>query len=77
MQGSGRGLKQAADVTVVTTAAALQEAVVAGEPHIEVQAHLNLTSLPLIQNRLLGTIPPTIKSIRVRGLEPAVVIACL
>lgn len=63
-----RGLQQELQVTVVTTAVALQKAVVAGMPHIEIQAHLDLTTLQKVGNstRLLGRIPPSVKSIRVR-----------
>ena len=57
-------------MTVVRTAQALQEAVVAGMAHIEIQAHLNLAVLVLAEEetipRILGTIPRSVKSIRVR-----------
>lgn len=66
----GRRLQQVGEVTVVTTAAALQEAVECGMPHIEIQSHLDLTTLDLASTfRLLGTIPPTVKSIRVRCIS--------
>lgn len=74
----GRTLQQQREeVTVVTTAAALQESVLAGKPHIEIQEHLDLTALELLdftllrdleptsQSYLLGIVPSTVKSIRV------------
>lgn len=69
LQGSSEDVT--ASVTVVVTAQELQRAVVAGTPHIEVQAHLDLTTLPLLPNgRLLGTeegvLPQDVKSITVR-----------
>jgi hypothetical protein len=67
LQGRVRRLQQVDQVTVVTTAQELQEAVVAGKPHIEIQDHLDLTSLELSNGPgLLGKIPSTTKSIRVR-----------
>lgn len=61
-------------VTVVKGAAALQEAVQRGDPHIEIQAHLDLTGLkPLTKGLLLGIVPPTVRSIRVR---PAPFLSC-
>lgn len=65
---------EAEAVTVVVTPQELQRAVVAGAPHIEIQAHLDLTTLPLLLNgRLLGTdagvLPASVKSITVRPPE--------
>ena len=58
-------------MTVVTTAVALQEAVAAGVPHIEIHAHLDLTELELPEGlewpNILGDVDAdTVKSIRVR-----------
>ena len=62
------------DVTVVTTAEGLQEAVAEGLPHIEIQAHLDLTTLDTVTcdigECLLGVgadgyIPSTVQSIKV------------
>ena len=62
-----RALQQAGEVAVVETAEALQEAVAAGKPHIEIRAHLDLTVLDKINAfAILGPIPETVKSIRVR-----------
>ena len=64
-----RALQQAGEVAVVETAEALQEAVVAGKAHIEIRAHLDLTVLDLIDDfysSILGDVPETVKSIRVR-----------
>lgn len=63
--------------TVVTTALGLQQAVLNGDPFIEIQDHLDLTSLDTVtcdeENCLLGLpsssfIPSTVRSIRVRCL---------
>lgn len=64
-----RALQQGGDVTVVTTAAALQEVVAAGTPHIEIQAHIDLTTVEVVELTflLLGEIPDSVKSIRVRS----------
>ena len=61
-----RALQQAGEVAVVETAEALQEAVVAGKAHIEIRAHLDLTVLDLIDGDILGDVPDTVRSIRVR-----------
>ena len=62
-----RALQQAGEVAVVETAEALQEAVAAGKAHIEIRAHLDLTVLDLPDGYyILGEIPRTVKSIRVR-----------
>ena len=68
MRGVGRSLQQGERVTVVETADALQRAVVAGMTHIEIQSHLDLTRLkgPEGTFSILGGIPGTVKSIRVR-----------
>lgn len=77
VQMADRGLLDTTDaaVTVVTTAAGLQTAVKAGKPHIEIQAHLDLTTLDTVTCDngacILGVgsngyIPSTVKSIRVR-----------
>lgn len=62
-------LGQGEEVTVVRTAEELQAAVGAGNPHIEVQEHLDLTTLgehPRFFLQRLGHIPSTVRSIRVR-----------
>ena len=61
-----RALPQAGEVAVVETAEALQEAVAAGKPHIEIRAHLDLTVLDLIGFQVFEVIPATVKSIMVR-----------
>ena len=61
-----RALQQAGEVAVVETAEALQEAVAAGKAHIEIRAHLDLTVLDLLDSYILGGVPETVKSIRVR-----------
>ena len=62
-----RALQQAGEVAVVETAEALQEAVAAGKAHIEIRAHLDLTVLDLQYiYGMLGDVPETVKSIRVR-----------
>lgn len=53
-------------VTVVTTTEELRNATERGEAHIEIRDHLDLTSLPLDGFELLGEIPSTVQSIRVR-----------
>lgn len=55
---------------VVNTAADLQAAVKAGKPHVEIQDHIDLTTLDILTSEdyldtLLGRPPPTMKSIRV------------
>lgn len=65
--GSGEAKK-----TVVKTAEELESAVQRGDEHIELQAHLDLTGLKMKDcgggvNCLLGPIPASVKSIRVRG----------
>ena len=64
-----RELQQVEGVTVVETAEALREAVAAGEAHIEIRDHLDLTVLALLDDLIpsfLGVIAETTKSIRVR-----------
>ena len=52
---------------MVESAEALQVAVVEGTPHIEIRAHLDLTTLELAnQDAILGPVPSTVESIRVR-----------
>jgi hypothetical protein len=68
--GSTAGSAQL-EKSVVFTAEELQAAVQQGDAHIEVQAHLDLTGLELKDcgNNLkciLGQVPSTVKSIRVR-----------
>lgn len=67
---SGRKLLQedeeAAEVTVVTSAEALRDAVVSGVQHIEIQEHIDLTVLNVNPSFRLGPVPVTVKSIRVR-----------
>jgi hypothetical protein len=76
-QSVTRGLQGAPEVTVVTTAEQLKGAVVAGKPYIEIQAHLNLTSMEFVDaNALLGSIPATVKSIRVRPVCCALSCIC-
>ena len=61
------------NVTVCTTAEQLQAAVIAGQPHIEIRDHLNLTTLDFpgefLRDGLLGKVPATVRSIRVRSLH--------
>lgn len=52
--------------TVVTSAAQLQEAVAAGARHIELQAHLDLTSLQPIDGFLIGSVSAMTRTLRVR-----------
>jgi hypothetical protein len=66
----GRELQQA-KVTVVTTAEELRAAVDAGEPHIELQEHIDLTKLPRTDAEYnLGIIPRQVLSMRVRITHP-------
>ena len=65
-----RALQQEAEVAVVTTAEELVEQVQAGAPHIQIRAHLDLSTLPTIDEEpfygvLLGEIPRTVKIIQV------------
>lgn len=63
------GPEASSNVTVVKTAQALQDAVMNGAEHIEVQAHLDLTTLKFADCcDLLGKVNQTVKSIRVRHL---------
>jgi hypothetical protein len=71
LQRLGRSLQQAAQVTVVSTAAALNNAVVSGANYIEIRAHLDLTTLPQPEVYFL-TPKATTTVIRVRQLEAAV-----
>jgi hypothetical protein len=62
----------AAGRTVVKTPQELQQAVQRGDVHIEVQEHLDLTGLEMIDcgggvNCLLGQVPKSVKTIRVRS----------
>lgn len=71
LHGVARGLQQSdTPPTVVATVRTLLTAIEAGTPHIEVQAHLDLTSvlqrLHLAEDRIFGELPATVKSIRVR-----------
>lgn len=60
-----RLLQQATkNVTVVVTAAELREAVATGAPHIEIHAHLDLTTLDGGSD--LNPVPPSVTTIRVR-----------
>lgn len=58
-------------MTVVGSAEELQAAVVAGAPHIELQAHIDLTSTALLRidslpvDLHLGQVPTTVRSITV------------
>jgi hypothetical protein len=52
-------------ITFVGTSAELAAAVARGAHHIEVTAHLDLTSLSSSGNTILGILPTTVKSIRV------------
>lgn len=54
--------------TAVTSAAQLQAAIAAGARHIEVQSHLDLTSLqPTDDGFLLGGISASTRTLRVRA----------
>lgn len=58
-----------AEVAKVHTAEELKAAVDLGVPHIQTMEHLDLSDLQLAAgSRILGTIPKTVKSIRVRFL---------
>lgn len=71
---------KAANVTVVTTAQQLQEAIAAGKEHIEIRQHLDLTTLHIVESdgktpideddAILGAVPPSVKSIRVSNPAP-------
>lgn len=74
-KGGFRGLQQAEELTVVNSAEALKVAIETGAAHIEIQDHLNLTELSLIESKtnfgdvwktLLGPVPASVQSIRVR-----------
>lgn len=60
----------AAEPVGVSTALELQAAVVNGTEHIEILTHLDLTDLELVDGSLLGTLPESVKSIRVRRHVP-------
>lgn len=60
----GRMLKQDNVVTVVTTPAQLLNAIEAGDPHIEIQAHLNLSLLK--PPSVCCSLRSTVQSITVR-----------
>ncbi|NJR41962.1 MAG: hypothetical protein HC767_04190 [Akkermansiaceae bacterium] len=60
------GQAEKAQVTVVKTASELLAAISGGSKHVEIQDHLDLTSLPLLNSMLLGKVPSSVKSIRVR-----------
>ena len=63
-----RNLRQVGEVTVVTTAEGLRAALDVGAQHIEIHEHLDLTGLELeAANRILGVIPESVRSIRVRN----------
>lgn len=62
-----RELQQVGQITKVDTAARLKDAIDKGAEHIELESHMDLTDLDMIEgNSLLGTLPESIKSIRVR-----------
>lgn len=67
LAGQGRVLQadEAAEVEIVTTAEALQAAVLAGKPHIQIEAHLDLTTLEMVDGDLLGRNFTYTQSIRV------------
>ena len=52
-------------ITVVDTAAQFSAAVTSGAAHIEVRGHLDLSSLEPAGDTALGTLPSSVKSIRV------------
>jgi hypothetical protein len=56
-----------ADIVYVETPEQLVSGLAAGSPHIVVQAHLDLTELPTLENGLLRSLKSTVKSIRVRS----------
>lgn len=64
------GASAEVDKTVVKTAEELQAAVKRGDVHIEIQDHLDLTDLEMQdcegKSCILGLVPSTVKSIRVR-----------
>lgn len=59
-------LKEGKLILLVKTACELQAAVLGGAEHIEIGEHMDLTGLDLIDDHLLGPVPPTLKTIRVR-----------
>lgn len=67
---SSRALQQEAvqnevNVSIVMTAEDLQMAFKSGAAHVEIRAHLDLTTLPLVNSMLLGEVPSTMKTVRV------------
>lgn len=62
MQGTAGG----EGLTVVTTAQELADAASSGAQHIELRSHLDLTEVNVGQDPILGYLPATVKSIRVR-----------
>lgn len=66
-------------VTVVTTAQQFKSAVVRGDEHIELQAHLDMSTVDPVDFRILGILPETVKSIRVRTRThlPAICLQCV
>lgn len=53
-------------LTVVTTAQELADAASSGAQHIKLRSHLDLTEVNVGQDPILGYLPATVKSIRVR-----------
>lgn len=62
-------LQDSITVTVVQTAQQLKDAVVRGDAHIEIQAHLDLSTIEPVDFRMLGVLPDTVKSIQVCTLQ--------
>lgn len=54
-----------AAVTVVKTAQQLKDAVVRGDAYVEIQDHLDLSTVDPVDFRILGIPPKTVKSINV------------
>lgn len=62
-----RTLRDFADVSIVRSTSDLKAAVSSGSAHIEIQEHLDLRELQGDENGLLGWLPHSVKSIRVRS----------
>lgn len=75
-----------APVVTATTARQLQAAIVSGAEHIEIRQHLDLTTLSILESdgespvnqddAILGAVPSSVKSIRVRPLSAEPLAIC-
>lgn len=76
-QSALRTLAQSsASVTLVRTASQLKEAVKRGDAHIEIKEHLDLSTVPPVDSYFLGTLPSTVRSIRV-GCSSHTCMSCI